>query len=67
MSETNQEAVTKFAEVLPQSLNKKPYRQAPSQNQDRQVMVVCQDMKLYFPEGIRPESLRTFLSILKQL
>ncbi len=41
MSETNQEAVTKFAEVLPQSLNKKPYRQAPSQNQDRQVMVVC--------------------------
>ena len=24
MSETNQEAVTKFAEVLPQSLNKKP-------------------------------------------
>ena len=40
MSETNQEAVTKFAEVLP---------------------------KFFFPEGIRPESLRTFLSILKQL
>lgn len=67
MSEINQEAVTKFAEVLPQSISKKPYRQNPCQSSDRQIMVICQDMKIYFPENIRPESLRTFLSVLKQL